>query len=164
MSGRHPQTQQGSLGDNAVNRRSDFRTISGRLLLLALPVLLAASGCSREAPRVPVIPVSGKVIYQGKPPVGAQIVLHPVNAAETSDVAPSVVVGSDGSFTITAYDPGDGAPQGDYVATIHWHKFVASEGGAGPNVLPKEYASPATSPVKVNVSGGPTQVPPIAIK
>lgn len=156
--------QVGSSSDNALNHKIDARVSVGALLLFTLPLFLAAGGCSGEGPRVPVLPVSGKVTFQGKPPVGAQVVLHPVNAAETSEVAPSGVVGNDGSFTISAYDPGDGAPEGDYVATIQWYKFVAAQGGAGPNVLPKEYSSPATSPVKVSVKGGPTTIPLIAIK
>jgi hypothetical protein len=157
-------TQVGSASDNALNRKIESRASVSGLLVFALPLLLAASGCGGEGPRVPVLPVSGKVTFQGKPPVGAQIVLHPVQAADTSDVAPSGVVGSDGSFTISAYDPGDGAPEGDYVATIQWYKFVKEQGGAGPNVIPKEYSSPATSPLKVSVKGGPTTIPLIAIK
>jgi hypothetical protein len=163
MFGKYPHRQLGSPGDNARSRQQFFSSLASRLLALAalLPMLVILSGCKSET-RVPVFPVAGRVTYKGQPPVGAQVVLHPVNAAETNDVAPSGVVGNDGSFTVTVYEPGDGAPQGDYVATIQWRKFV--DGGAGPNVLPKEYSSPTTSPVKVSVSGGPTQVPPIAIK
>jgi hypothetical protein len=158
----NPHRQIGSHGDNARGRRY-FGTRTERVLALAafLPALLFVSGCKSEV-RVPVFPVAGKVTYKGQPTVGAQVVLHAVKAEDTHDVAPTGVVGNDGSFTITVYEPGDGAPQGDYVATIQWRKFV--DGGAGPNVLPKEYSSPATSPVKVSVQSGPTNIPPIAIK
>jgi hypothetical protein len=129
-----------------------------------MPALAAVIGCSE--PRIPVFPVSGKVTYQGKPPVGAQIVLHAKGNAESYGIAPVGVVKSDGSFAITAYEPEDGAPQGEYVATIQWFKTITNEGGtgAGPNVLPVKYASAQTSPIKVNVNGGPTQIPPIAIQ
>jgi hypothetical protein len=141
-----------------------FTTPYGRILVgTLLSVFVAFSGCSE--PRVPVFPVSGKVTYQGKPPVGAQVVLHAQSVDETYGVAPVGVVKSDGTFAITAYEPEDGAPEGEYVATIQWFKTITNEGGtgAGPNVLPEKYASAQTSPIKVKVRG-PTQIPPIAIQ
>jgi hypothetical protein len=130
---------------------------------LAFVAILLASGCSSEK-RVPVFPVSGKVMFQGRPATGAQVVLHPVNSSESNDVAPTATVQSDGSFEITAYESGDGAPQGDYVATVQWFKVTKEAGGPGPNVIPVRYASARTSPIKVSVNGGPTQVQPILLK
>ena len=109
-------------------------------------------------------PVSGKVTYQGQPPVGAQVVLYPVNNVGAAGVAPTGIVLDDGSFKITAYDPNDGAPQGDYVATVQWFKITKDAAGPGPNVIPKKYTNPKTSPIKVTVAtGGPTQIQPITI-
>ena len=125
------------------------------------PILVA--GCSNET-RVPVFPVSGKVIFQGKPPVGAQVVLHPVNSSDNTGVAPSGTVKGDGSFAITSYDPDDGAPQGQYVATIEWYKITPEAGGAGPNVIPRNYANAKTSPIKVSVNSGSTDIRSITIK
>jgi hypothetical protein len=135
-------------------------------------VLLAAlapafAGCGHSEPRVPVVAVSGKVSFQGQAPAGAQIVLHPVAPQADSNVAPSGTVKDDGTFQISAYDQGDGAPPGEYVATIQWFKVVTSAeggGGRGPNVLPATYADPATSPLKVKVENGATQLHPIEIR
>ena len=154
-----------SIGDKARNRRHYGASRWTRVFIIALlPALIAASGCAEK--QVPVFPVSGKVSYKGKPPVGAIVVLHALNVDDTSDVAPSGTVKSDGSFAITVYEPDDGAPQGDYVATIQWRRMVNGPGGsgAGPNVLPPTYASPKTSPIKVSVGNGPVEVPPITIK
>ena len=135
----------------------------GPILIIAmLPLLLTFSGCSEK--RVPVYPVAGKVTYKGQPPVGASVVLHPAKSGDTSDVTPTGTVKDDGSFAITSYEPGDGAPQGEYVATIEWYKYQKDLGGAGPNVIPSKYVSAKTSPVKVSVSGGPAQIAPIVIK
>jgi hypothetical protein len=134
------------------------------LALLSSTFILA--GCQGET-RVPVFPVSGTVSFKGETPVGAQIVLHAVNRSTASDVAPVGTVKADGSFAITAYEPGDGAPQGEYVATVEWFRLITKGEGAGargPNVIPKEYASPMTSPIRVSVNSGPTQVPPIEIR
>lgn len=128
----------------------------------SLPMLVFFAGCGES--QLDVNPVSGKVTYNGQAPVGAKIVLHALNPSEEGSVAPIGTVSSDGSFEISAYEKGDGAPPGDYVATIQWYKFVPEDGGPGPNVIPKEYSSPKTSPIKVTVSAdGPTNLEPIAI-
>jgi hypothetical protein len=137
--------------------------IRRRLTLALIPACTLLVGC--EEARVPVFPVSGRVTYKGKPAAGAQIMLNAVNQLQGDDIAPIGVVKGDGTFAITAYDPGDGAPEGEYVVTVQWFKLVTGAGGsgAGPNILPPKYASPLTSPVKVSVKGGPTEVPPIAL-
>jgi len=153
----------------ALERNASQGRLSIRMAWHLEPIAIIATfiaafvGCSES--RVPVFPVHGTVSFKGKPPVGAQVVLHAVNASGPTEVAPAATVREDGSFEITAYDPGDGAPDGDYVATIEWFKIVTGEGGGGrgPNVLPKQYASAKTSPVKVQVAGGPVEIPPIKI-
>jgi hypothetical protein len=129
---------------------------------LLVGCLVTAVGCSET--RVPVFPVSGKVSFQGKPPVGAIVALTPVGTTEAPDVLPTGTVKDDGSFTLTAYEPGDGAPQGEYVATVQWYKVTKELGGPGPNVLPKNYSTPKNSPVKVTVGNGPVEIPPITIR
>jgi hypothetical protein len=49
---------------------------------------------------------------------------------------------------------------------VQWFKMTSGAGGsgAGPNVLPKKYASPNTSPIKVSVASGPVHIPPVNIK
>jgi hypothetical protein len=156
----------GSQSDNARDRRpvgrANWVPLTFACFLIA-PVVLAV-GCGDSDKRVPVFPVSGKVTYQGQAPVGAQVVLYPVNNWAASGVAPTGIVLDDGSFKITAYDPDDGAPQGDYVATIQWFKITKEAGGPGPNVIPKKYTNPKTSPIKVSVaSSGSTEIPTITI-
>ena len=136
------------------------RRASGALLLGA--ALLTALGCGES--RIETAPVSGKITFDGQPPIGAQIVLHPVDRSKPSEVAPSGQVKADGVFTISSYEAGDGAPPGEYVATVQWYKLDKDLGGPGPNVIPKEYSSEKTSPLKVKVESTPTTLPPIVIK
>lgn len=131
-----------------------------KALLALAPAILFFSGCAEK--RVEVFPALGKVAFQGRPPVGATVVLHPVNA-QNDDFAPTGVVKEDGTYAITSYDPDDGAPQGDYVATIEWYRFDKKLGGVGPNVLPRKYASWKSSPIKVSISSGQNQIQPITI-
>src|SRR6476646_2015341 len=122
---------------------------------LGVLTLAVSAGCGGES-RVPVFPVSGKLIVKGQPAVGAQVVLQTVKDAGAAGVAPSGTVKDDGSFVITSYDSGDGAPAGEYVALIQWFKFDKELNGPGPNVIPAKYAAAATTPVKGIQVSGPT--------
>jgi hypothetical protein len=130
---------------------------------ILIPALSLLVGCSEKWEKT--VPVSGTVNVDGQPAAGAQIVLNALNPAGPNSVAPTGAVKADGSFVITTYTAGDGAPPGDYIATVQWFKFDPKIEGVGPNVLPKEYGSPKTSPIKVTVqANGPTVIDPISIK
>lgn len=157
------QTKHFSVRAANLNRHvSDLRRHTWQLAA-AFAAVVAIVGCNRET-RVPVFPVSGKVTFQGRPPVGALVVLAPVNGSGTDGVAPTATVQNDGSFSITSYEPGDGAPDGDYVATVQWYRYSKELGGPGPNVIPAKYANARTSPFKVSVKGGPADVPAIVLR
>lgn len=146
----------------ANSQRIGYTSLANAFLYLSLPMLVVTIGCGES--RLEVNPVSGKVTYNGQVPVGAKVILHAMKPSEEGSVAPIGTVGSDGSFEISAYKKGDGAPPGEYVATIQWYKFIPEDGGPGPDVMPKEYSNPKTSPIKVTVGAdGPTQLEPIVI-
>jgi hypothetical protein len=133
-----------------------------RLRIVAAVSLLALlSGCSEKWAEC--FPVSGIVKYNGQAPQGAQLVFHAINPSGPDAVSPKANVKPDGSFVVTSYQSGDGAPPGDYVVTVEWYQ-IDKDGNVGPNVLPPEYASPKLSPIKVTVNAGsPTTLEPIAI-
>jgi hypothetical protein len=126
---------------------------------------LSLASCSDDG-HVDVYPVSGSVKFGSEIPVGAQVVLHPQGSALPESVVAMGTVGPDGRFEIGTYDVADGAPAGEYKATIEWFKVVKAEGGAGrgPNVLPRRYTDPAKSPVSISVAAGSNQLPDIVIR
>jgi len=127
--------------------------------------IAATVGCSDEK-RVEVHPVKGKIIFQGGVPEGAQVVLHPVSAVEESkNLTASGTVKTDGTFHIGVYEDGDGAPPGEYIATVQWFRLITSEagGGRGPNVLPDKYAHASTSPFHVSVKPGDNELKPFDV-
>ncbi len=141
-----------------------FRSVAIRgLCVAAITGSLALAGCGKSEPaRVKVYPVHGSVTVNGEPAEGAQVILHAQGHSLPENIAPLATVKADGSFDFSVYEAADGAPAGDYVATVQWLKVVQTEGGAGrgPNVLPKEYASVETSPVKLTVqSSGNNELP-----
>jgi hypothetical protein len=132
--------------------------------LPALAALLVVSGCGEKG--LHVVPVSGKVVVQGQPAAGAQVVLHPVGAKVDQTFSAVGKVQDDGTFKISAFGNGDGAPPGEYVATVQWFKLVQNDGGAGPgpNVIPRDYGDPARSPFKVTIKNAPTVLDPFEVK
>ena len=160
------QNQQPVPGRAVAARPETRRARPVGLSLLATLVIGAAlaiglTGCGKSESRVKVYPVSGTVTFNGEPAEGAQVILHPQGHALPENLAPLGTVKADGSFQIGVYENNDGAPAGDYVATVEWLKVVQTEGGAGrgPNVLPAEYAKADTSPVKLTVKQETNDLP-----
>ena len=143
-------------------RRFRPHRVFGTGAAVGLSLLLASCG---DDGHIEVYPVSGSVKYGDEIPAGAQIALHPVGGVLPENLVAMGTVAPDGTFTIGTYDAADGAPAGEYKATIQWFKVVKSEGGVGrgPNVLPQRYTDPAKSPITVTVAEGSNELSPIAI-
>jgi hypothetical protein len=140
---------------------------AGMLAMIVLTAPLITAGCGKaDSDRIPVVPVDGTVTFDGKPLPGAMIVLHPKNGGTNSTLAPRAQVEKDGSFRFTTYVTGDGAPPGEYVATISWYKLVNQAGDvkAGPNVLPPKYSNPQISPWQIRIAEGPTRLSPVQLR
>jgi hypothetical protein len=118
--------------------------------------------------RLAVYPLTGTLVFEGKPAAGAAIVLHPQDPSLSA--RPRAIVDPDGSFAVTTYAPSDGAPAGKYKVTIEWRRPIAGqesgEGNDAPpaNVLPVKYASPKTTPVRIKVVEGDNEFPAITFR
>src|SRR5215472_1146311 len=91
--------------------------------LLLLPILIVCvPACGSNRP--PCYPVRGEVfVGKGKarkPAAGAVVVFHPTASAAGDVPRPTAHVGEDGTFELTTYVKGDGAPAGEYAITIEW--------------------------------------------
>jgi hypothetical protein len=157
------------VSNNCRSVTSPFWTGLVELSVIA-GIFSLALGCGKtqDPNRLPVFPTSGKVSLQGKVPAGAFLVLHPKNATPaTESVRPRAHVKQDGSFELSSYESNDGAPAGEYAVTVEWRqtiKFPNGDAGPGPNLVPRHYSRPETSPVTVNIAEGPNQLDPIVLK
>lgn len=83
--------------------------------------------------------------------------LHPIDSKGRE--------GSDGTFVLGTYGKDDGAPAGEYVATVQW--FVKLDlrdldGELAPrNLLPSRYRSIKTSGLNIRIQEGENQLPAI---
>jgi hypothetical protein len=138
---------------------------AARLLPLLTSGLLSLAGCERdEGP--PCYAVRGTILYEGKPVPHAFVVLHPAAPEGRDGSRPSAFTNAKGEFTVTSRTARDGAPAGDYVATVEWRPLVQRKGEyePGPNRLPTRYSKVETSGLRIRVAAGDNELPPLTLK
>jgi hypothetical protein len=142
--------------------------ITGRARFAAMGLVgilaLTAVACSKSGGRKPVYPVKGKVQFDGRPAEGALVVFHPVGAAG-AEGNPHATVAADGTYTLTTYDSGDGAPEGDYLVTVEWWQRDPRQPDNPPlNRLNPQLARTESSGLKARVDKGKNEITPIELK
>jgi hypothetical protein len=139
-----------------------------RMVLLSMSVLVCV-GCGKSVARVQVYSVSGKVLVNGKPAERVEIKLWPLTPFQEKSlktILPTGFSAADGSFQITTYSPGDGAPAGEYTLLATW-PAVTKEGGEetfGADRLQGAYSDPQHAVQKVTVQAGENKLPPVELK
>jgi hypothetical protein len=118
------------------------------------PVETAEEGAP-EYNRKPTSPVTGKVLFEGKPVAGAMVALYST-AKESRPPRSDGRTDASGNFTLSTYTANDGVPTGEYRVTIVLRKPLFDDTGKpGPNLLPDRYAKVDTSELKVVIKSGP---------
>lgn len=131
-------------------------------LIAVLPLAVMAASCG-SGPKL--YPVKGKVLYQDQPAEGATVVFHPKNRPADAP-KPSGTVGADGSFTLSTYPHGEGAPPGEYLVLVSWYPpdaRTAENPESAKSKLPELYGNAATSPLTATVGTGPTELEPFRL-
>jgi hypothetical protein len=146
-------------------RRPGFNWKRAAWLAALAGLVSLASSCSKSGDLPPVYPVRGTLAYNGEAVPGAFVVLHPLSAPGIKNARPSARVAPDGTFRVGTFSAADGAPAGEYIVTVEWHKLVISgrDAVAGPNVLPARYSSPKTSDLRIKVVDGTNELPPLQL-
>lgn len=86
-------------------------------ILLSFSALMGCGSGSAKS-----YPVQGKVLVNGKPVGGAEVIFYPHNPAQQRvSVGNS---GPDGSFQLMTLQAGDGAPEGNYDITVMWPDYT----------------------------------------
>jgi hypothetical protein len=131
-----------------------------------LPVFLlalAACSCSGKPGEAPLYPVTGKVMFRGKPVEGARVFFHPDGPIDPKADRPQATVGADGSFTLGTHKPDDGAAAGTYKVTVSLRRKPPNA-EEEVELMPTRYLNPATSGMTAEVTAGPTTLKPFELK
>jgi hypothetical protein len=135
---------------------------------VALSALLCSS-CGLRDGREPVYPVSGQVLFNGRPTPNALVVFHPFNDSGKGSLRPSGTADQDGRFTLTTYDGHDGAPEGGYKVTVQWLLSTATkatwEGDdfAVINRLPRRYGEVHSTNLTARITRGNNELEPFRL-
>ncbi|HEV3081913.1 MAG TPA: carboxypeptidase-like regulatory domain-containing protein [Gemmataceae bacterium] len=124
--------------------------------------LLMFAGCGGLNGRYPV---SGKVVYNGEPAVGAMVIFVSKDAPSQTHQG---VVGEDGTFTL-AGPAGDGALPGEYTVLVEWKEGAGKSRGRSPGLsapdrLKKRYLDPKKPLLTATVEAKTNNLPPFELK
>jgi hypothetical protein len=132
-------------------------------VMLAL-VALSVLGCGQSSSdRVEVFPVEGRILLNGQPLAGAQVVFHPQGS---KTLPASAKTDAQGNYKLSTYDQHDGAAEGAYAVTVHYFPVVRWDDGflPGANVLPPKYSVPQATDLRVQVARGENRLNPLELK
>ena len=148
-----------------IDRRPVVRAWSQAFAMSLLLSAVPCAGCGKGKVHEPVYPVHGQVLFEGRPVAWAFVVLHPVNSAGETPVHPHAYGTTDGTFELTSFTSGDGAPAGEYAVTVQLRQPpLKDDDPPARNLLPSRYASPDTSGLRVQIVEGSNELEPLRLK
>ena len=102
-----------------------------RSAFVAALIALAISGCGKgHSDSVPLYPVEGQVVWQGKPLVGVRGCVFPLQPAKDKHANTARAhTDSNGRFNLTTFAAGDGAAEGEYAVVVTCNPVVNTGGG-----------------------------------
>ena len=133
--------------------------IQSLLALLCIVVMAVAVGCGSDGPpapeKLPVVPASGVVIYQGKPVAEASVAFQHTEGK----VSATGKTDANGKFKLSTYGKDDGAPAGGYRVTVAVSGVKEIEPGVLAPVpeggfqspIPLKYANPVETDLNVEI-------------
>jgi len=142
---------------------------TGIVAVVGLGFLFAGCG-GADIGKPKVYPVSGKVTQKGQPLTAGEVMFTPSGGPEgASGHIATGQIGSDGSYTLTTFNTGDGAVAGKHKVTVvsrssdNLEKMNKMKGGAiayklPPSVVSSKYSQVATTPLTYTVENGSNNI------
>jgi hypothetical protein len=128
--------------------------------------MFACIGCGSSSG---TYPVSGKVLYRGKPAVGATVTFVRKGVSDRmQEQTPQGVVGEDGTFSL-ASPLGDGARPGEYSVLVEWKVNAGKTRGRSPGLnapdrLNRRYLDAAHPLLTATVESRRNSLPPFELQ
>jgi len=127
-------------------------------------------GCGSDAG---LHPVTGKVLVDGKPAVGALVMFIADAPADMTASPATATVAADGTFTMATGVAG-GVKPGKYIATVVWpdpsvkitdaQRMMGASASDAPDLLKGRFATRELSKLKVEVKPGANALEPFLLK
>ena len=122
--------------------------------------------------------MKGRILARGQPASHAKVFLVPLGVDDVDTLRPRGTTAQDGTFTLSTYEPGDGAPAGEYAVGIAWRGPQKSGAAEEPPPPEKDYGKeegridffkgrykdPRKPGLQVNVKAEPTTLDEIDLK
>ncbi len=136
-------------------------------VLVGASVACGLAGCSASISLPATAPVTGKVLYKGKPLAGVLVTFHPQFDMGAVDFMPSGVTDRAGQFMLSTATAGDGAPPGAYAVTFVYPVTQSDRKNSGIEVevdfWKGKYADPGKSSWKIQVQKGANDLEPFRL-
>ncbi len=138
--------------------------MNSRIALVLTAILPIFAGCGQDGPqwKIDPQPVSGQVLYDGKPAAGVNVGLMPIDAPMPPAIPsnPRAVTDANGSFKISTFKEGDGACEGKYQVLMNWPQKSAENAEDTTDKLLGWYDG-ANSQIYVKIEKGSNTIPTI---
>ena len=145
-----------------------FRRLVFLSVFISLPPLLTSCDSKRDYEASPTYPATGQVMAGTQPVAGAFVRFTPVDAVGSPDALTSQAqTESDGTFSLSTYEKGDGAPAGSYAVTLTWPANAAGarkSADPGPDRLNGRYADAKSAEWIIEITEGENVLEPIVIE
>lgn len=137
-----------------------------RMGLVVFALVVIAGGCQKSN-RLPVYPVKGQVLYNGKPLKGVSLAFHPVDPKNDIGYPAHAKTDDDGRFLLTSYVENDGAPAGEYKVAFAFEPESIDEGADQQKPiafqLPDKYLRKETTDITVTIQKGANDLEPFRL-
>lgn len=141
----------------SANPASVLATVTVALLCLS------AAGCGNsEHWHTETNPIQGSIRINGQIPQGALVTLYPTgDAVDVRESKPWGIVDETGVYQLRTYAKGDGAPEGEFRATVVWREDPSVQGS--PDQLGGAFEDPTQSQWTFTIDPEQQELPPIEI-
>jgi hypothetical protein len=150
--------------------RPQLQRLAQRVRPLAVSACLVAllpfAGCGEG--KIPLYPVTGKILVDGQPANGAMVIFCPIEGSEQlMRERPIGFAGADGSFQLTTFLKDDGAPAGQYKIIARWAPGSAGDDPSmplgGADKLRGKYFNLDRTTLTATIEEGSNELPPFEL-
>ena len=148
-------------------KRVPFRARATYPFALIVVGAVVLSGCGDG--KLPLHPVAGSVLVDGKAAEGAMVIFCPVEGASSPELLrerPFGNTGPDGKFLVTTFLKDDGIPVGQYKVLVQWNAPGAAydERSGNRDRLRGKYMNLQNTPLTAEITEETLELPPFDLK